>query len=217
MAGEPPDALDVDPMLRAVVLQCLAKAPAARFADVVALAGALVPFGGPTARGLAGEIGQLAGRPVQLAPEPGAAVAVAARAPRRGWLAVPVIAAVVAAAAGAVALARHGSTPVVAIATDASVAPAPAPDAAAAAPDAAPAAIGGDPFAQARERACRGCVEQTRPDRADAMPPPPLAMCWCVLADAAHARPADGSAHRSVAARQRPAALRPARHRARVA
>ena len=56
---EPPDPLDVDPALRAVVLRCLEKSPALRYPDVAALVTDLAPFGGPSARAIAAMVGQL--------------------------------------------------------------------------------------------------------------------------------------------------------------
>jgi serine/threonine-protein kinase len=56
---EPPDPIDTDPALRAVVLRCLEKQPAQRYPDVAALAADLAPFGGPSGRALAGLVAKL--------------------------------------------------------------------------------------------------------------------------------------------------------------
>jgi hypothetical protein len=50
---EPPDPLDVDPALRAVIFRCLEKSPLQRYPDVAALVTALAPFGGPSGRAIA--------------------------------------------------------------------------------------------------------------------------------------------------------------------
>ena len=50
---EPPDPLNVDPTLAAIVQRCLEKAPAQRYPDVAALAADLAPFGGPSGRAIA--------------------------------------------------------------------------------------------------------------------------------------------------------------------
>jgi len=47
---DPPDPIDVDPNLRAVILRCLEKEPAGRFPDIATFAQALAPFGGTQAR-----------------------------------------------------------------------------------------------------------------------------------------------------------------------
>ena len=47
---DPPDPIDVDPNLRAVILRCLEKEPAGRFPDIASFAQALAPFGGTQAR-----------------------------------------------------------------------------------------------------------------------------------------------------------------------
>jgi serine/threonine-protein kinase len=49
-AMDPPDPIDIDPKLRAVVMRCLEKEPGGRFPDVSSLAQALVPFGNANAR-----------------------------------------------------------------------------------------------------------------------------------------------------------------------
>jgi len=49
-AMDPPDPIDLDPNLRAVVLRCLEKDAAHRYPDVSSFAQALAPFGGPAAR-----------------------------------------------------------------------------------------------------------------------------------------------------------------------
>jgi serine/threonine protein kinase len=61
---EPPDPLDVPPALRAAVFRCLEKSPAQRYEDVAALTADLVPFGGPSARAIAGLVGQVIRRTV---------------------------------------------------------------------------------------------------------------------------------------------------------
>jgi serine/threonine-protein kinase len=53
---QPPDPLDTDPTLRAVILRCLDKSPAQRYPDVGALVTDLAPFGGPSGRAIAGMV-----------------------------------------------------------------------------------------------------------------------------------------------------------------
>src|SRR5215468_3145050 len=53
---QPPDPLDTDPTLRAVILRCLDKSPAQRYPDVGALVADLAPFGGPSGRAIAGTV-----------------------------------------------------------------------------------------------------------------------------------------------------------------
>jgi serine/threonine-protein kinase len=55
----PPDPLDTDPTLRAVILRCLDKSPAQRYPDVGALVADLAPFGGPSGRAIAGMVQHL--------------------------------------------------------------------------------------------------------------------------------------------------------------
>jgi hypothetical protein len=56
---QPPDPLDTDPTLRAVILRCLDKSPAQRYPDVGALVTDLAPFGGPSGRAIAGMVQHL--------------------------------------------------------------------------------------------------------------------------------------------------------------
>src|SRR5262249_36049086 len=56
---QPPDPLDTDPALRAVILRCLDKSPAQRYPDVGALVTDLTPFGGPSGRAIAGMVQHL--------------------------------------------------------------------------------------------------------------------------------------------------------------
>jgi serine/threonine-protein kinase len=68
---EPPDPIDTDPALRAVVLRCLEKQPAQRYPDVAALAADLARFGGPSGGALAGLVAKLLrGDPATLAGTP---------------------------------------------------------------------------------------------------------------------------------------------------
>ena len=67
---EPPDPLDVDPALRAVVFRCLEKSPALRYSDVTALAADLAPFGGPSGRAIAAVVGQQSRPAPPLPPAP---------------------------------------------------------------------------------------------------------------------------------------------------
>jgi hypothetical protein len=61
VATDPPAPLvDVDPAFAVVVMRCLEKEPASRYASVVELAAVLGPLGGPTAAGLVDLIGKLA-------------------------------------------------------------------------------------------------------------------------------------------------------------
>ncbi|MFT3694945.1 MAG: serine/threonine-protein kinase [Kofleriaceae bacterium] len=53
---EAPVPLDVDPTVRAVIWRCLEKRKEARFGSVAELATALMPFGGPSARAIVGQI-----------------------------------------------------------------------------------------------------------------------------------------------------------------
>ena len=53
IATQPPQPIDIDPNLRAVIWRCLEKDRARRFPDVASLATALVPFGGPSAKAYA--------------------------------------------------------------------------------------------------------------------------------------------------------------------
>jgi len=57
---DPPDPLDVDPRLCAVVFRCLAKSPEQRYGDVAALAAELAPFGGPSGRAIAAMVAAIA-------------------------------------------------------------------------------------------------------------------------------------------------------------
>ncbi|HEX7842510.1 MAG TPA: serine/threonine-protein kinase, partial [Kofleriaceae bacterium] len=66
LVTESPEPLDVDPRLRAVVLRCLEKAVDSRYQDVAALAGDLVPFGGPQARRIAATVARVARQPVGM-------------------------------------------------------------------------------------------------------------------------------------------------------
>ena len=70
IATDPPDPLDVDPALCAVVFRCLEKAPDARYPDVASLVAALIPFGGPSARTIAAQVGQLSNRSIAVTPLP---------------------------------------------------------------------------------------------------------------------------------------------------
>ena len=73
---EPPDPIDTDPALRAVVLRCLEKQPVQRYPDVAALAADLAPFGGPSGRALAGLVARLLrGDAATVAPTTGLAYA----------------------------------------------------------------------------------------------------------------------------------------------
>ena len=66
IAVEPPEPIDIDPRLRAVVLRCLAKPRGDRYQDVVALAADLAPFGGPQARRLATMVAKVARQPAMM-------------------------------------------------------------------------------------------------------------------------------------------------------
>ncbi len=127
IASEPPDPLDVPPELRSIIFRCLDKTPDQRYPDVAALAAALVPFGGPSARRIATTVGQLANRPLLLPPIPATPSQVRRDAPTavsmiadtdpqprrngRTWLVV--LAVLLAAGAGALAvvLATRTTTP----------------------------------------------------------------------------------------------------------
>ncbi|HEX3761506.1 MAG TPA: serine/threonine-protein kinase, partial [Kofleriaceae bacterium] len=61
---EPPDPLDTDPTLRAVILRCLDKSPPQRYPDVGALVTDLAPFGGPSGRAIARMVQYLLHGPV---------------------------------------------------------------------------------------------------------------------------------------------------------
>ena len=127
IASEPPDPLDVPPELRAIVFRCLDKTPDQRYPDVAALAAALVPFGGPSARRIATTVGHLANRPVLLPPIPATPSQVRRDAPTaasmiadtdpeprkksRTWLVVLAVLLAAGAGALAVALATRSSTP----------------------------------------------------------------------------------------------------------
>ena len=56
---QPPDPLDVDPRLGAVIFRCLEKAPDRRYPDVAALVSDLVPFGGASAHAIAASVTEL--------------------------------------------------------------------------------------------------------------------------------------------------------------
>src|SRR5215468_4892233 len=84
IVAEPPPPLEGDPRLVAVVLRCLEKACSDRYADIVALAADLVPFGGPRARRIAAAIAQAAKPTTGSQPimqTPGALPAVSLQAP----------------------------------------------------------------------------------------------------------------------------------------
>jgi len=59
VASDPPAPLDVDPALGAIIWRCLEKERTRRYASVKELGIALVPFGGPSARRHAAELGQI--------------------------------------------------------------------------------------------------------------------------------------------------------------
>ena len=60
VANDPPDPLDVDAKLHAIISRCLDKDRTRRYADVADLCVELAPFGGPAGRRHVAEIGQIA-------------------------------------------------------------------------------------------------------------------------------------------------------------
>ncbi|HEY4238938.1 MAG TPA: serine/threonine-protein kinase [Kofleriaceae bacterium] len=136
----PPQPLDIDPALRAIVWRCLEKDPAARFADVAALAVALAPFGGRDGRRFAAQTAALLappGSPAALLAPPGspAALAAAPLGAAPGTLAT--------AATGAAGTQATGASP----GTRAAPPPTSPPPLAARPPFAAPPPLGSPPFA----------------------------------------------------------------------
>jgi eukaryotic-like serine/threonine-protein kinase len=198
---EPPDPLDIDPSLGAVVLRCLEKDPAQRPADVAALASDLAPFGGPSGRAIAALVrGVLHGAiappvatsvvsahaitaaSVVAAPPVGPRATtddlVPARRRRWGWIAAPIVLA----AAGAAALLarRHDAPPAPAVVAEVR-APTPV-DAAVAerSPDAAP------PDAAPPEAAVPATPRPQRPVDSHAKAPPARTAAKVVRPPAPH-------------------------------
>jgi len=77
IAMDRPDAIEVEPALRDVVMRCLEKEPARRYRDVGALAAALAPLGGPETAANARLAGKVLEEPIGTA----ATLAAAARSP----------------------------------------------------------------------------------------------------------------------------------------